>query len=96
MTTLFQLPCKQPRKRRSDQALFDLARKHHVKTMRSRTMPKDEAWLAVLPQEEDRERRIVDIMADSCRLYDDAGLIATGRTRAKAIQELLENNHIYL
>jgi hypothetical protein len=66
-----------------------------VKTHRSSIMT-DAPWMALLPEKNDRERDIGDIMADSCRLYDEAGRIGYGDTEEAAIIDLCCNVRIQL
>ncbi len=45
-------------------------------------------WIAILPTEDDRNKDIGTIMAESCRLYDEAGRVGDGETEDEAICEL--------
>ena len=66
-----------------------------VKTHRSEIMT-NAPWMALLPRMKDRDRDIGAIMADSCRLYDEAGLIGYGDTEVEAIIDLCVNVKIPL
>ena len=66
-------------------------RKHDIKTHRSDNVPESESWMALMPQEKDRNRELADIMAESCRLYDECGHIGYGATEDDAIAELARN-----
>lgn len=52
--------------------------------------PEQEPWMAIFPMddEEGDKTSIADIMATSCRLYDEAGLIAYGQTEPAALEAL--------
>lgn len=66
-----------------------------VKTHHSAIMI-DAPWMAILPETDDRERDVGDIMADKCRLYDEAGWIGYGDTEEEAIIDLCCNMKIPL
>lgn len=53
-------------------------------------------WCAILVQTEDKGKTIGLIMAESCRLYDEAGLYAEGSTEIDAMEELAVKNNLKL
>ena len=67
----------------------------YVKTHHSAIMT-DAPWIAILPEMDDQDRDIVDIMADKCRIYDEAGWIGYGDTEESAIIDLCVNVKIPL
>lgn len=66
---------------------------HHIKTHRSDACP-EAPWIALLPTDEDKDREIFDIMADSCRLYDEAKMLVESTGELSAIRKLCEMNSI--
>lgn len=56
----------------------------------------DPPWCAILVQERDKGKSIGLIMAESCRLYDEAGWYAEGDTELEAMEELAVKNKIPL
>lgn len=51
-------------------------------------------WIALIPFREDEGKSIFDCIAQSCRLYDEAGQSATGQTEDGAIITLCEQQKI--
>lgn len=53
-------------------------------------------WMALKPVDADKGKAIGDIMAESCCLYDEAGMIGYGMTEADAILDLAVNLNLPL
>lgn len=65
---------------------------HGILTHRARLFAReDHPWSAMLPLERDRGRDMADIMAESCRIYDEAGRVVTGTGELAAVRTLCEN-----
>lgn len=64
-------------------------RQHGILTHRSRSLVKGEKpWTALLPVEADKGKGLVEIMSESCRLYDEGGRVGYGEGELSAIREL--------
>jgi hypothetical protein len=73
----------------SEDQLNHFCRQHGILTYHSTHMQAEELpWLALAPMPEDYGRDIQDIMADHCRIYDEAGMIAHGKTKGEAVVKL--------
>lgn len=53
-------------------------------------------WMAVQPFDEDKGKDIGNIMAESCRLYDDADALGYGMTQDEAIVNLARKLNLRL
>lgn len=85
---LFAVPPTRPSAR---SRLTEFKRKHGILTHRTDSfMRKEEPWLALLPTNEDKGKSVSQIMADSCRLYDESGYVATGTGELSAVRKLCE------
>jgi hypothetical protein len=68
---------------------------HGIKTHQAKHMRReDEPWLAIIPFDEDKEKCVGEIMADSCRLYEESGYCATGTGEVSAIRKLCKQRGI--
>ena len=84
--TLFEIPITADSKRRK---LTALKRRHGIQTHRCDGLSRrEEPWLAILPFDDDKGKDIGTIMAESCRLYEEAGYLATGTGELTAVQKL--------
>lgn len=89
---LFDIPPSEP----STQARLTVFKKAlGILTIRGKGMRReDHPWLALLPFDDDKGKDIGDIMARRCRLYDDAGFLATGTGELSAVRTLCEQRKI--
>lgn len=55
---------------------------------------RDDKWMALLPFDRDKGKEMVDIMAESCRLYDESEHVATGPGELTAIRKLCQQLNI--
>ena len=70
-------------------------RRHGIKTWRTPGMRRaDEPWIAVLPISKDLGKDILDLMAESCRLYEESGKLAYGTGELSAVRTLCEQTGI--
>jgi hypothetical protein len=53
-------------------------------------------WIAIQPFDGDRGKEVGEIMAESCRLYDDADAIGYGQTEDEAIVSLAKKLNLRL
>jgi len=67
-----------------------LKAQHGILTHRSTASTPN--WIALIPIEQDKFKSIGQIMAESCRLYDDANMIGYGSTELEAVIQALELN----
>lgn len=51
-------------------------------------------WMALIPIEEDKGKNLFDIMAESCRLYDEAGMIGEAESELQAVRNLCSQRNI--
>jgi hypothetical protein len=65
-------------------------KRNNILTHFSSGMP--DPWLAIAAMPEDVGKNIGQIMAESCRLYDEANLCGYGATEEEAIVDLAEKN----
>ncbi len=68
-------------------------RKHRILTFK-RDGRQREPWVAILVRREDRAKDITTIMSESCRLYDEAGLVGCGKGELTAVRKLCQRNEI--
>ena len=68
-------------------------RKHGILTFKTAVRMRD-PWLAIKVRREDRGKDIVTILSESCRLYDESGLCASGDGELSAIRALCSRNRI--
>jgi hypothetical protein len=54
----------------------------------------DHPWIAIVPFDEDKGKSIGEIMAHSCRLYEESGYCATGAGELSAIRTLCKQLNI--
>jgi hypothetical protein len=85
---LFNLPPSRPPESSIDQLARLLMEGHGILTHHSPGMP--EPWLALKPNADlgDVGSDIGTIMARHCRLYDEAGWLAYGKTESEAVLKL--------
>jgi hypothetical protein len=77
------------------QQLQKIKRKHNILTHRSPSMRReDDPWIAIVPFDDDKGKPIWVIMAESCRLYDEAGQLATGQGELTTVRRLCEQLRI--
>ena len=65
-------------------------KRHHILT-HCASHQDDTRWLAVLPFTGEEGRDIFELMADKCRLYDEAGHTGYGRGELSAVRDLCKN-----
>lgn len=69
--------------------------KHGILTHRTSGMKReDHPWIALIPSEEDQGKDIGTIMAESCRIYEEQGRLATGEGELSAIRQLCNQLNI--
>lgn len=86
--TLLDVPQDRPSTRTR---LRSFTREHGILTFRSKGFTREEEpWIAIKPIPGDESKNIGEIMADSCRLYDEAGYLATGTGELTAVRKLCE------
>lgn len=66
---------------------------HKILTHNSDSCP-EAPWLALKPRPEDEGKDMFDIITESCRLYDESGWCAEGKTQTEAIKQLCRNLEI--
>lgn len=93
---LFEPPTQLSPALQEQEAKMDAARLAGVLTHHSNDMPPGEGWMAILPFDDDRGKTIDLMIAESCRLYDEAGRVAFGPTREIAILNLFNQGAITL
>jgi hypothetical protein len=75
--------------------LAALKKEHGILTHRSGCLGKGEKpWIALLPIEEDKGKDLFDIMAESCRLYDESGWCAYAEGELSAVRLLCQQRGI--
>lgn len=65
-------------------------RKHGILTMKTIIRLRD-PWLALKVRREDKGKDIATILSESCRIYDEAGLVACATGELTAVRELCAN-----
>ena len=86
--TLFDLgPPQTPTKR---VRLHAFCRQHDIRTHRSRLDRKDHPWIALIPFHNDATKDLFTIVAESARLYEESGMLATGEGELSAVRTLCQ------
>lgn len=89
---LLDVPRSAPNKAK---LLRDFKNQHDIQTHRATHMAReDHPWLALRPFAEDDRKDIGTIMAESCRLYEEAGQCATGTGELTAMRTLCQQLNI--
>lgn len=85
--TLFDLgPAQAPTKRAR---LHAFCRQHDIRTDRCKLIGrKDHPWLALIPFHDDAGKSVAQIMAESARLYEENGSVATGEGELSCVRTL--------
>lgn len=70
-------------------------KKHGIKTHRAIGLSREEEpWLAIIPFKEDKGKSVCEIMAYSCRLYEEAEFCAFGTGELTAVRKLCRQQGI--
>lgn len=87
--TLFDLgPPQAPTKRAR---LHAFMRQHDIRTYKTNRMQrKEHPWIALIPFHNDATKDLYTIMAESCRLYEEAKMLATGEGELSAVRTLCQ------
>lgn len=89
---LFDLPATAPSFRSK---LSDFKQAHGILTYKSVGMlRRDEPWIALIPFADDRGKEVGEIMAESCRLYEESGYCALGEGELTAVRKLCSQKKI--
>lgn len=89
---LFEFPATAPSLRTK---LTIFKKKHGIQTHRAKHLRREEEpWLALIPFDDDRGKDIGQIMADSCRLYEEAGYCALATGELTAVRKLCRQQGI--
>ena len=67
-------------------------RTHGIRTHSGRTYftPEADRWIALIPFQEDVGKTLFKILSESCNLYNEHGMCATGKDELSAIRKLCE------
>jgi len=82
-------PCKSPR-------LLWLERQGFLTHHNPELSDEESPWIALLPEQEDKDKVVGQIMAESCRLYDEVFGLGYGTTEQEAILDLCKKKSIPL
>lgn len=74
--------------------LSEFKAKHGIETYRSQMRREDHPWIALLRFDCDTGKSIGQVMAESCRLYDESGYLATGEGELSAVRKLCQQRGI--
>lgn len=70
-------------------------KKHGIKTHRAKWFSREEEpWLALIPFEDDKGKNVGQIMAESCRLYEESERCAFGTGELTAVRKLCQQQGI--
>lgn len=87
---LLEVPKTHPTKHEILKAFME---KHGVLSHLCRGMGQRK-WMALIPIDEDKGKSLFDIMAESCRLYDEAGMIGEAESELQAVRNLCHQRNI--
>lgn len=82
-------PNRKPKAQAGRQRLTEFKRKHGIRTHQAKhLLCEDEPWIALIPFSNEKNKSIEKMIADSGRLYDEAGFCAYGAGELTAIRKL--------
>jgi hypothetical protein len=84
---LFEIPATAPS---LHTRIAEFKKAHGILTHRAPFRREDFPWLALIPFKGDEGKDVPTLMADSCRLYEEAGYCALGTGEVTAIRELCQ------
>ncbi len=83
-----------PTKKSAYLELKEFREKHGILTHSASWARKDHPWLALQAFDADKGKDIALIIAESCRLYEEAGYLSTGQGELSAVRALCEKLNI--
>jgi len=82
--------------RKTKRVLFsEFKAKNGIETHRIQMRREDHPWIALLRFDSDVGKSICQVMAESCRLYDESGHLATGEGELSAVRKLCQQRGIH-